>query len=302
MVRAQPRTLQARLALALSQLCLGTSAEVLVYQPERSEEEVNLNGGGRVNPAGLAQLFIAAYCLHYMGRDTVRPEVALTIRPEHRRPGTGLLQAFPDGYRLSLSQALELMVGQSDLTATNLLLEHLGGQGKVADWLHLHGMINTGLGYNHQGRYLTEEFYLSDLQAFLVLVERLRLRPRLLALMQRSHCRYGFLRAYGGRRASGLPGKLLVRALQRYHGRAAWPYRLALGYAHRLRGPSGACAKEGLYPSLDGQPGLFHQLAYVGQGWHGHWVAVLLSGPDLRQLRRAQVTLGRLVRDFHRQS
>ncbi|WP_417672255.1 serine hydrolase [Roseibium sp.] len=55
------------------------------------------------------------------GWDTI-----LTLAPRHKSLPSGTLQNWPDGHRLTVETAALLMISQSDNTATDLVMDHLG--------------------------------------------------------------------------------------------------------------------------------------------------------------------------------
>lgn len=59
----------------------------------------------------------------------------LSVKAADKRPGTGLLQYFPDNYPVSAEEALRMMVRESDNTAARLLVQALGGAAVVNEQL-----------------------------------------------------------------------------------------------------------------------------------------------------------------------
>jgi beta-lactamase class A len=124
----------------------------------------------------------------------VSMEQILTLRPELIGGGSGRLQWQPVGSRISLKQAAELMLVISDNTATNLIIDLLGGKEVVdkefEDWGLSHTRINNFLpdleGTNHTSPY--------DLIFLLGRIKRGEIlspesRQYLLAVMERCHTR-----------------------------------------------------------------------------------------------------------------
>ena len=69
----------------------------------------------------------------------------LELKRSHIRRGTGVLRAFPVGTKLTLLQAFNLMLSESDNTATNVVLGHVDSQLEINRWIHRLTAINTGL-------------------------------------------------------------------------------------------------------------------------------------------------------------
>lgn len=68
----------------------------------------------------------------------------VTLRPEDRVPGSGVLHELDPGLALTWRDVLTLMTVVSDNTATNLLIERLGVEA-VGAWLAQHGLTGTRL-------------------------------------------------------------------------------------------------------------------------------------------------------------
>lgn len=68
----------------------------------------------------------------------------LTLRHEDQVPGSGVLLFFDTPMQLTLKDALTMMIAESDNTATNLVIDHLG-QKTIDDQLTALGMKNTWL-------------------------------------------------------------------------------------------------------------------------------------------------------------
>ena len=103
------------------------------------------NGSNLYLAASLAKLAIALFLHEQLTVKDIRWPDVLTLRDHHKRPGTGILQAFPDGTRLTVRQAHDLILRESDNTATNVLLEKLGSQRQINRKLAAYGIQNTGL-------------------------------------------------------------------------------------------------------------------------------------------------------------
>lgn len=57
--------------------------------------------------------------------------------------GAGFIQNFKKGRKVELKELLHFMITASDNTATNMLVEWLGGLQPVNDWLANHGFVKT---------------------------------------------------------------------------------------------------------------------------------------------------------------
>lgn len=89
------------------------------YQADRQHEAASLN-----------KLAI----VHALDASGVRIETS-TVKPEDKRPGTGILEHFPDGYEVPFTDVVRLMLSESDNTAARIAVRELGGPGNVNDLL-----------------------------------------------------------------------------------------------------------------------------------------------------------------------
>src|SRR5262249_19332130 len=76
-------------------------------------------------------------------RGEISLDEKLAIRDEDKGEGSGNLQYFPTGTRLSLKRTAELMVRRSDNTATNMIVARLGGMGIVNAFFGEYGLAAT---------------------------------------------------------------------------------------------------------------------------------------------------------------
>lgn len=119
--------------------------------------------------AGLAQLSVALYVCEQVDHQNLFWHTMLTLKGEHVRPGTGLLQAFAPGTQLSLLQAFGLAVQESDNTALNVILEHIGGQTAVNQWFAQDSILRHS-GLTRRDDCLYESGEMSPVDAYLLLV------------------------------------------------------------------------------------------------------------------------------------
>lgn len=67
-------------------------------------------------------------------------------------PGAGFVQRFKDGTKIEIKELLHFMVTVSDNTATNMLVEAVGGLQPVNNWLMNHGFEKTRMASTVFGR------------------------------------------------------------------------------------------------------------------------------------------------------
>lgn len=87
----------------------------------------DLNGRESYAAASMIKVPILVSLLISMDKGAVKAEQKLTVRTELVAGGSGYLQWRPPGSQVSVAEAAELMITQSDNTATNLIIDALGG-------------------------------------------------------------------------------------------------------------------------------------------------------------------------------
>lgn len=76
--------------------------------------------------ASLAKLPIVIFACGQIMRGKSSYLEPLVVREECKRPGTGMLQHFPEGFEVTLDQAMALMLIVSDNTAAKLVVDRFG--------------------------------------------------------------------------------------------------------------------------------------------------------------------------------
>jgi beta-lactamase class A len=107
--------------------------------------EYSLNGEARVRTASTIKVavMIEAFALVAEGRAKWSDELVLT--KEKKVSGSGILPEFADGLHLTLRDAVNLMMTMSDNTATNLVVDALGGADAVNARMQSLGFTDTRL-------------------------------------------------------------------------------------------------------------------------------------------------------------
>jgi beta-lactamase class A len=126
----------------------GLHAGIFVAQPS-SGRFANLSGKEKFSAASLIKFPILVSLLAAVDRGEVKKETLLTVREDLVTGGSGFLQWRPKGAKISVEEAAQLMMIISDNTATNLLIDHLGGKNKLnrqfTDWGLTDTKINNWL-------------------------------------------------------------------------------------------------------------------------------------------------------------
>ncbi|MCA8998737.1 MAG: serine hydrolase [Planctomycetaceae bacterium] len=121
---AQPPTLQERLE-SLVESHEGQAAVVVKHLP--TGESVAIHADNPMPTASLIKLAIMVEAYRQADAGKVDLSQELTLTDDDKVPGSGILtKHFSPGMKLSLRDAIRLMIAYSDNTATNLVLETIG--------------------------------------------------------------------------------------------------------------------------------------------------------------------------------
>ncbi len=90
-----------------------------------SGETVGYNASERFPTASVIKLPVMAAFFHLVDEQKLDPFSPVTLTEGDKKPGSGILQFLSDGDRLTLLDAVRLMIILSDNTATNLVLDRL---------------------------------------------------------------------------------------------------------------------------------------------------------------------------------
>lgn len=94
-------------------------------------EEVRWNAEAIFPTASVIKLPILVELLRQAEAGTVSLDDRITLTEDDKRGGSGILKAFEAGLRLSLRDAATLMIVLSDNTATNIIIDAVGGPDPV---------------------------------------------------------------------------------------------------------------------------------------------------------------------------
>jgi beta-lactamase class A len=92
----------------------------------KTGQSVNLGGDEPVPTASTIKLLVYVEAFHQIkdGKKSLSDEI--TLLKEDQVPGSGVLQFFHTPHKLTLEDAIAMMMIQSDNTATNLVIDHIG--------------------------------------------------------------------------------------------------------------------------------------------------------------------------------
>lgn len=113
-------------------------------------ETVSYNASERFPTASVIKLPVLATFFQLADEKKIDPNETITLTKADMKPGSGILQLLSDGDRITLLDAVKLMITQSDNTATNLVLDRLAPTHQerldvVNEFMARKGLKNTRL-------------------------------------------------------------------------------------------------------------------------------------------------------------
>lgn len=106
----------------------------------RDGSEIALNADEAMDTMSVIKVPLLLELHRQADEGAVDLNARITLSPEHRRFGTGVLSLLADGLELSLRDAATLMIVQSDNAATDLCFAAVGGPGAVDDLMRSLGL------------------------------------------------------------------------------------------------------------------------------------------------------------------
>jgi beta-lactamase class A len=136
----------------LEQISAGVSADWGIYiKSLDTGEEIEIKAGDPMDTMSAIKipLLVDAYRLVDAGK--IDTAARFTMQTADKRFGTGVLRTLNAGLNLSVHDALELMIIQSDNSATDMIFSRVGGPAHVNDAMHQLGLNTiraTGTSYD----------------------------------------------------------------------------------------------------------------------------------------------------------
>ncbi len=118
-----------------------------VFVDVDSGRYVALNPDERISAASVIKLPILVAFFQAVDRGEVRLNETLTLKQELLGGGSGTLQSLPLGTEVSALEAATLMITISDNTATNLVIERLGGKEELNEVFLEWGLTHTQISW-----------------------------------------------------------------------------------------------------------------------------------------------------------
>ncbi|PWT98295.1 MAG: serine hydrolase [Candidatus Melainabacteria bacterium] len=174
-------------------LLKGMHTGVFLVEP-KTGKYADVNGHDQFAAASIIKLPVLVSFLIHLDRKEIKMDEKLTLRQDLMAAGSGHLQWRKVGSKVTVREAAELMITVSDNTATNLLIEALGGKAglneEFARWGLTQTKINNMLG-DFEGTNKTSPY---DLVYLLGRIDRGELvspasRRWMLAVMERTRIR-----------------------------------------------------------------------------------------------------------------
>ena len=135
----------AALATALQQSIAPFHGKVSLWALDKATgKTIAIDADQPVPTASVIKLGILYTALEQIRSGKARFNDPLTLRHEDQVPGSGVLLFFDTPLQLTLKDALTMMIAESDNTAANLVIDHLGLKA-IDDKLTALGMKNTWL-------------------------------------------------------------------------------------------------------------------------------------------------------------
>ena len=97
-----------------------------------------------MRPASMIKLFVLAKAMQDVKDGKLSLDEIIVLRDEDMVGGAGVLVEYEEGTRIPLRKVMELMITESDNSATNILIDRIG-MGNINQYLKEHGYLDTVL-------------------------------------------------------------------------------------------------------------------------------------------------------------
>lgn len=250
-------------------------ASVIVETQLLHQRVINVNPGSSYETASTAKIPIALVTLDLLDLGELKLNELLSVQKHRKRKGTGILRYFGRGFTLELVDVLQLMLMESDNTATNILLEKIGGQARVNALLNA-DFKETGLTEREDTFFESDiasaETMLRLFKTFIEELEETSLYPgrqACLTALRNNHFLYNLRH---GKISTPLKTRVFANTvrlvgLSRWQAGQLWLLRKFQERASRSRATKDNCSilgKEGVLPVYEGN-GYLHLLAFFSE-------------------------------------
>ena len=107
-----------------------------------SGETFSLNGNMLFHPASVIKIPVMVEAFRQVDKGILSLDDQLTLKQSNKIPGSGSLQYSKNGSRFSILRLIDLMITDSDNTATHMLVERLG-MGNINYCMKRYGIYKT---------------------------------------------------------------------------------------------------------------------------------------------------------------
>ena len=115
-----------------------------VYFTNLTTNQSIYRGSETMPAASMIKVFILAKAYEDIQSGSLRRNETFTLTPDNVVGGAGILQGRGYGTRVSLQEAMDLMITESDNTAANLLIDRLG-MDRINSYMQSHGYTHSVL-------------------------------------------------------------------------------------------------------------------------------------------------------------
>ena len=128
-------------------LVMGEEAKdfsLYLLRPQKESQPFLLQGSRPVRPASMIKIFIMAKAMQDVKDGRHSLDEVIVLRESDMVDGAGILSSMDEGLQLTFGKLIELMITESDNTATNMLIDRLG-MDNINQYLRDEGYQHTQL-------------------------------------------------------------------------------------------------------------------------------------------------------------
>lgn len=115
---------------------------IYLLRPTKETEPL-LFGSKPMRPASMIKLFVLAKAMQDVKDGKISLEDTVILRERDMVGGAGTLVEYEEGTKVPISKLMELMITKSDNTATNILIDHVGGMNSINAYIKGQGYGDT---------------------------------------------------------------------------------------------------------------------------------------------------------------
>ena len=97
-----------------------------------------------MRPASMIKLFVMAAAMQEVKDGKLSLDEVVVLKEEDMVGGAGILVEYEEGQQIPMWKVMELMITESDNTATNILIDRIG-MNKIDQYLQTYGYLDTAL-------------------------------------------------------------------------------------------------------------------------------------------------------------